>query len=104
MLRRILIAIPFVAAAASAQPAARRATNLAALVAHPAFYHLRSVLVVGKVSRDANGELRVADEAGSLRILFKGSAPEVLSEIRGDFWDIGRMRSEERRVGKECRL
>ena len=93
MLRRILIAIPFVVAAASAQPGARRATNLAALIAHPGFYHLRPVLIVGKVSRNPNGELRMTDEAGSLRILFKGSAHEVLSEIRGDFWDIGRMNS-----------
>ena len=91
MLRRVLIAIPLVVAAASAQPAARRATNLAALIAHPGFYHLRPVLIVGKISSDPNGELRLADEAGSVRILFKGSAREVLSEIRGDFWDIGRM-------------
>ena len=52
------------AATVSAQPSPRRATNIAALQGVPAFFHLRPVVVMGKVSLADDGELRVTDEAG----------------------------------------
>ncbi len=87
-----------VAVAASAQPPARRATNIAALLAYPSFYHLRPIVIVGKVETQANGEIRVADDAGSVRVVFKGSAPDGTDEIRGEFWDLGRMKPDEARL------
>jgi len=33
----------------------------------------------------------IADDNGSIKVLFKGSAPDGLDEVRGEFWDIGRM-------------
>jgi hypothetical protein len=86
------------AATLFAQPSPRRATNLAALRAYPAFYHLRPVVVMGKVSLADNGEMRVADEAGSLRVVFKGSPPDGASEVRGEFWDLGRMNADDPRL------
>src|SRR5262245_48955620 len=97
-IRLVALLAALAAATVSAQPSTRRATNLAALRAFPAFYHLRPVVVMGKVSLANNGEMRVADEAGSLRVVFKGSPPDGVSEVRGEFWDLGRMHADDPRL------
>ena len=89
----LLVALA-VATAASAQTATRRSTNIASLIAYPGFYHGRPILMVGTVTTTDNG-LRVSDDSGSIRLLSKGPAPEGLDEIRGEFWDIGRMKPDE---------
>jgi Bacterial Ig-like domain len=81
-------------AIALAQPATRRPTNIAALKQYPGFYHNRPILIVGTVSTTDKG-IRVSDDDGSFSVLFKGSAPDGLDEIRGEFWDIGRMKPDE---------
>ena len=78
-----------------AQPVTRRATNLAALLAYPGFYHGRPVIVVGNVALSQDGQLKVADDFGSMRLIFKGNAPDGLDEVRGEFWDLGRMKPDE---------
>jgi len=83
---------------ADAQMTTRRATNLAALVAYPGFYHSRPIVVVGKVALEANGQLRVSDDEGSIHVVFKGNAPDGLDEVRGEFWDIGRMKVDDIRL------
>src|SRR5471032_1316488 len=85
------------AATVSAQPATRRATNLAALVAYPGFYHGRPILIVGNVALDKD-QLRVSDDNGSIHLIFKGSAPDGLDEVRGEFWDLGRMKADDIRL------
>lgn len=82
----------------SAQPSPRRATNLAALVAHPTYFHLRPVVVVGTVALQDNGELRVTSEGTSMHLVSKGSAPDGVDEIRGEFWDLGRMNADDARL------
>ena len=64
------------AASAEAQTTTRRATNLGALLAFPGFYHGRPIVVVGKVALEANGQLKVSDDDGSIPIVFKGNAPD----------------------------
>jgi hypothetical protein len=86
------------ALAVSAQPNVRRVTNLAALMAYPAFFHLRPVIVAGNLERQENGQLRLLDEAGSMRVVFKGSASDGLNEIRGEYWDLGRMNADDPRL------
>jgi hypothetical protein len=87
------------AATVSAQaPAVRRATNVASLAAFSAFYQARPVLIVGTISQQDNGDVRVSDGTGALRIIAKGGAPDGLGEVRGDFWDIGRMNPEDPRL------
>ena len=86
------------AATVWAQPAARRATNIAALLAYPSFYHERPIVLVGTVKTQQNGDLRVSDDAGSVRLVVKGGAPDGLDEIRGEFWDLGRMKPDEPRL------
>lgn len=79
----------------SAQPATRRPTNIAALSAYPSFFHLRPILIVGTVTTTDKG-MRVADDNGSIRVLSKGTTvPDGLDEIRGEFWDIGRMKADD---------
>jgi hypothetical protein len=86
------------AASADAQPQARRATNIAALLAFPGYYHGRPVVIVGKVALEKD-QLRVSDDAEhSLHLLFKGNAPDGLDEIRGEYWDLGRMKPDDVRL------
>jgi hypothetical protein len=97
-MKRSLLLLLAVAATVSAQPVTRRATNLAALRAYPGFYHGRPIVVVGKVALEQNGQLRVSDDAVSLHLVFKGNAPDGLDEVRGEFWDIGRMKPDDPRL------
>jgi hypothetical protein len=83
-----------VSCTASAQPATRRPTNIAALKQYPSFFHNRPILIVGTVATTDKG-IRVSNDDGSFPVLFKGSAPDGLDEIRGEFWDIGRMKPDE---------
>jgi len=87
-----------IAASVSAQAPPRRASNIAALLAFPVFYHGRPVLIVGTVSTQTDGQVRVSDGTASLRVVFKGSAPDGDDEIRGEFWDLGRMKSDDPRL------
>jgi Bacterial Ig-like domain len=98
MLRRAFVLVLVFTASLSAQPAVRRATNLAALTAHPAFYHTRPIAVVGAVKLEDNGDLRVTTDGVSMRVIFKGSAPDGVDEIRGEFWDLGRMGADNPRL------
>ena len=60
----VLLACAF----SDAQPAVRRATNLAALLAYPGFYHGRPVLIVGKVAVAQDG-IKVSDDLASIRLV-----------------------------------
>jgi len=94
VLKRAAFLLVVIAATASAQPAARRATNIAALLAYPGFYHLHQVVILGTVALQ-NGQLHVSDEAGSIFIVTTGNAPDGVDEIRGEFWDLGRMKPDD---------
>jgi hypothetical protein len=94
----MIAAVAVAATTASAQPATRRATNIAALLAYPGFFHQRPIVLVGKVTTGNNGDVRVADDVGSVRVVVKGGAPDGLDEIRGEFWDLGRMKPDEPRL------
>ena len=76
----------------------RRATNIAAILAYPSFYHMRPILLVGTVAQQQNGEFRVSDSTGSLRVIPDGNAPDGLDEVRGQFWDLGRMKPDDPRL------
>jgi hypothetical protein len=96
---RLVVACALMATSmAWAQPQARRATNIAALLAHSGFYHQRAVVLVGEVTVLGNGERRVSSDAGSLRVIFKGNSTDGLSEVRGEFWDLGRMNADDPRL------
>ena len=91
-MRKLVLFLVLVATAVSAQPTTtRKATNLAMLLAYPSFYHGRPIVIVGEVKTENNGQISVADDNGSIHLLSKTGAPEGLDEIRGEFWDLGRM-------------
>jgi hypothetical protein len=47
----------------------------------------------------AGNGVRVTDDNGSaVRIVAKGAAPEGIDEIRGEYWDIGRLKPDEPRL------
>ena len=98
MFTKLIVLLLAAAATVSAQPATRRATNIAALLAHPGFFHQRSIVIVGKVTTQSNGEVRVADDSGSVQVVAKGGARDGLDEIRGEFWDLGRMKADDPRL------
>jgi hypothetical protein len=98
MRARLLVVALVLAGTASAQPAVRRAANLAAVTAYPAFYHLKPVVLAGKVSLKDNGDLEVADGGVTLHLVTKAYAPDGLDEIRGEFWDLGRMKPDDPRL------
>jgi len=83
---------------ADAQPAARKATNIAAILAFPNYFHGRPVLFVGTVAVTPEVRLKVSDDFGSLDLVVKGNAPDGLDEIRGEYWDIGRMKPDDIRL------
>ena len=95
---RALLASTLIAATLNAQPTARRATSLATILNYASFFQLRPVVLVGTVKLHDSGELRVSDDRGSLRVVFKGNVPEGLAEVRGAFWDIGRLNADDPRL------
>ena len=92
-----LVAIALFAIDPSAQQQLRRATNIAALKAHPGFYNLRPIIVVGKVNASNNGDVMLTDDSGAMKLVLKTGWPDGLAEVRGDFWDVGRMNPEDPR-------
>ena len=98
-MRRLPLLFLLVTATLSAQPgAARRATNVAALLAHPAFFHMRPVVVVGELKLLDTGELRLTSESLSLRIIHQGNTPEGAVEVRGEFWDLSKFSADDPRL------
>ena len=90
----LIVALTAAPALVSAQTATRRSTSLAALATFPGFYHGRPILIVGTVTTTEAGS-RVADDNASIRLLAKGPTPDGLDEVRGEFWDIGRMKPDD---------
>ena len=98
MTKRALLLALMLPTVTLAQPTIRRATNLQALIAQTAFYHLRPVVIVGKVELKDNGELRLSSDSASIRLISTGSAPEGLDEVRGELWDLGRFGRDDPRL------
>jgi len=102
MKRAVLLCLAL-AASVSAQPNQRRATNIAALKGYPDFFHGRPILIagtvgLGRIEKSQRDELRVSDDEQSIRLIVKGNAPDGLDEIRGEFWDVGRMKPDDPRL------
>ena len=84
---------------ASAQPTARVAANIPLLVKYPGFYHLKSIIVRGElVTTGSQPILLGPDGDQSVKVAFSENQPaDGLVEVRGTFWDIGRMTADEPR-------
>src|SRR4026208_2480873 len=98
--RVVGLALVLLTGAVSAQAPPRRAANIAALLGFPAFYHGRQVVIVGQVETANDGKIRATDGIQSIKVVFQGSAPDGNDEIRGEFWDLGRMKTDDPRLGR----
>ncbi len=96
-MKRTLALLVLAGATVLAQAATRRATNLTTLLAYPGFFHGRPIVIVGNVGIETD-QLRLSDDNGSIHLIFKGTAPDGLDEVRGEFWDLGRMKPDDLRL------
>ena len=98
MARLSVLVLVLSAATLSAQPALRRTTNLEALLAQPGFYHQRQVLVAGDLALLPDGRLQLSNDGATLPIVAGANTPEGASQVRGTFWDIGRLNPDDPRL------
>ena len=99
LIRATCVGVLALAAAASAQVAARRAAAPATLLAYPGFYQGQLVVVRGTlVTRDQPVLLSPGIER-SIPLIFKGPSPiDGPVELRASFWDVGRLQREDPRI------
>jgi hypothetical protein len=96
-----LLAAGGVVPPASAQTAVqRRAATLAALLTYPAFYQGQPVLIRATLAtKDGGPELTSETVERPVHAIFRNPAPpDGHVEIRGEFWDIGRLDRDDPRV------
>ena len=77
-------------ATAAPQPASRTATTVEALIGSALFYHGKQVVVQKAVAHD-QGLPRLAGTLKPVFVLWKERPNTDAGEIRGEFWDIGRI-------------
>jgi hypothetical protein len=98
-MKRLLLLFVLVASTMFAQtPGVRRATNVAALLAHPSYFHTRPVVVVGELKLLDSGELRLSSDGVSVRVIYQGTTPSDVAEVRGEFWDLGKFNPDDPRL------
>lgn len=85
------------AIAGRAQPPGRIATTAAELIATPVFFHGKQVVIQAQVTSTADGT-RVDGTAKPLFVIWRERASRAAGEIRGDFWDLGRLQEGDNRV------
>ncbi len=95
-----VLALLALASIASAQPTARIVANVPLLVKYPGFYHLKSIIVRGElVATGTQPALFEPDGDQNIKVTFTENQPDDgLVELRGIFWDVGRMTAEEPRL------
>jgi Bacterial Ig-like domain len=96
-----LAALLLASSAASAQPPSRYATTPAALRAAPVFFHGKQIAVLGSIveSRDlyriepTSGPGLAAPESSgrAIYVFWRDRPTRTMGEIRGEFWDLGRL-------------
>lgn len=92
--------ILLLAVALVAQPQTRVATTVEALTTYPVFFHSRQVVARGTLAqRDGLWSLASPDGARRVHILARNAQPqEGPAEVRGEFWDLGRLQQEDPRL------
>jgi hypothetical protein len=93
----MLTAGVLVAAAAIAQPPARRATTITALRSYPGFYHQQTVMVTGEIKGTLERATIGTDE-GAITLIARELPRDAKVEARGQFLDIGRMSQDDPRL------
>lgn len=90
MIRVALLLVFVSAAVAGAQPATRTATTAEALIASAGFFQGRTVVVRQRLLTE--GEFtRLAEASKPVYVFFREQPSGDEGEIRGEFWDLGRI-------------
>jgi hypothetical protein len=77
----------------------RRATTPAALLAFPGFFQAQPVVVRGTLTTRDQAVLLSPTADRSIPVIFNGpSPPDGPVELRGNFWDLGRLQREDPRI------
>jgi hypothetical protein len=98
-LSRLILAALWCCAIANAQPPSRRATSPAALLTYPGFFQGQPVVVRGTLAARDRPVLTSPSTERAIPLLFNGpSPPDGPVELRGTFWDIGRLQREDPRL------
>ena len=84
------------AASLGAQPPSRIATTPEALIASAVFFHGRSVVVQQKLVTDRD-LTRLATTAKPVYVFWKDRPGGDEGEVRGEFWDLGRIEARDSR-------
>lgn len=85
------------AVTALSQPAARRATTIAAIRAYPGFYHQQTVLVIGEVKGTVE-RATIGNEEGAITLIARELPRDSKIEARGQLLDLGRMAQDDPRL------
>jgi hypothetical protein len=75
----------------AAQPPARIATTAGALVSAPLFFHGKQVVVRHAVEQEAADLVRLTATAKPVVVYWRERPSRTDGEIRGEFWDLGRL-------------
>jgi hypothetical protein len=103
---QVLVAGVCLALPAGAQTPARVATTVEAMLAEPVFFHGRQVAVRAGATEERGVTRLVAPAAAGTTatprpypvfVFWRQSATRSEGEIRGEFWDIGRLREDDSR-------
>jgi hypothetical protein len=87
----------FALANVAAQAPRRSATNAESLVASAAFFHGRSVVLQQRFEQDRD-LTRLIDSPKPIYVFWKQRPPSDQGEVRGEFWDLGRMEQRDSRL------
>src|SRR5262245_61698191 len=88
-----------------AQPSLRKTTTVAALLQYPAFFHGLNIRLRGELSPNEGGGARLTSGDASILLVARqgtdrpqGADASSTVEVRGAFWDVGRLTSDDPRV------
>jgi hypothetical protein len=88
--RRIALLVCFLPVASAAGQTSRIATSIDAVIASAVFFHGRTVVLQQKVLTEADVS-RLGDAPKPVYVFWKDRPGRDDGEIRGEFWDIGRL-------------
>lgn len=101
---RLLAAMLVAASAVSGQMLSRRATTIEAIRNYPAFYNGQPVLLRAELHQDGDRASLVAGESRIPALVKSSVSSSGLLEVRGEVWDLGRMRPDDPRLsGRDLR-
>ena len=92
MLFALILAAPF----GAAQRPGRTATTAASLTTTPLFFHGKQIVIHAQLTGTGD-TTRISDTAKPIYVIWRERASRSGGEIRGDFWDLGRLQDGDTR-------